>query len=94
MTYCLALKLDEGIVLLSDTRTSAGVDNISTYRKMHVISPAPDRAFVIQSAGNLATTQEVLDRLYSRPGRHRRTRDPGDGRPPVRGGAVPRQTQP
>jgi len=63
VTYCLALKLDEGIVLLSDTRTNAGVDNISTYRKLHVITPASDRAFAIQSAGNLATTQEVLDRL-------------------------------
>ncbi len=63
MTYCLAIRLDEGIVFLSDTRTSAGVDNISVYRKMHVITPAPDRAFVIQSAGNLATTQEVLDRI-------------------------------
>ncbi len=63
MTYCLAIRLDEGIVFLSDTRTSAGVDNISVYRKMHVIRPAPDRAFVIQSAGNLATTQEVLDRI-------------------------------
>ena len=63
MTYCLALRLDEGLLLLSDTRTNAGVDNISTYRKMHVIQPAPDRAFVLQSAGNLATTQEVLDRI-------------------------------
>jgi putative proteasome-type protease len=63
VTYCLAVKLDDGIVFLSDTRTSAGVDNISIYRKMHVIRPAPDRAFVIQSAGNLATTQEVLDRI-------------------------------
>ncbi len=63
MTYCLAMKLTEGIVFLSDTRTSAGVDNISIYRKMHVIDAAPDRAFVIQSAGNLATTQEVLDRI-------------------------------
>ena len=63
MTYCLAIKLDEGIVFLSDTRTSAGVDNISVYRKLHVLQPAPDRAFVIQSAGNLATTQEVLDRI-------------------------------
>lgn len=63
MTYCLAVRLDEGIVFLSDTRTSAGVDNISVYRKMHVLAPAPDRAFVIQSAGNLATTQEVLDRI-------------------------------
>jgi len=63
MTYCLAVRLDEGIVFLSDTRTSAGVDNISIYRKMHVLRPVPDRAFVIQSAGNLATTQEVLDRI-------------------------------
>ncbi len=63
MTYCLAIRVDEGIVFLSDTRTSAGVDNISTYRKMHVIRPAADRAFVVQSAGNLATTQEVLDRV-------------------------------
>jgi len=63
MTYCLAVRLDEGIVFLSDTRTSAGVDNISIYRKMHVLRPVPDRAFVIQSAGNLATAQEVLDRL-------------------------------
>ena len=63
MTYCLALRLDEGLLFLSDTRTNAGVDDISTYRKLHVIQPAPDRVFVIQSAGNLATTQEVLDRI-------------------------------
>lgn len=63
MTYCLAIRLDEGIVFLSDTRTSAGVDNISIYRKLHILRPAPDRAFSIQSAGNLATTQEVLDRI-------------------------------
>jgi putative proteasome-type protease len=63
MTYCLAMRLDDGIVLLSDTRTNAGVDNVSTYRKLHVLRPAPDRLFVLQSAGNLATTQEVLDRI-------------------------------
>jgi putative proteasome-type protease len=63
VTYCLAIRLDEGVVFLSDTRTSAGVDNISIYRKMHVVQPAADRAFVIQSAGNLATTQEVIDRI-------------------------------
>ena len=63
MTYCLAMRLDEGLVLLSDTRTNAGVDNISTYRKLFVHRPTPDRTFVLQSAGNLATTQEVLDRL-------------------------------
>lgn len=63
MTYCLAMRLDEGLIFLSDTRTNAGIDNISIYRKLHVLQPAPDRAFSIQSAGNLATTQEVLDRI-------------------------------
>jgi putative proteasome-type protease len=51
------------LVFLADTRTNAGVDNVGTYRKMHVIQPAPDRLFVIESAGSLATTQEVLDRM-------------------------------
>jgi len=63
VTYCLALRLDEGLIFLADTRTNAGVDNIDTYRKLHVLRPAPDRLFVLQSAGNLATTQEVLDRI-------------------------------
>lgn len=63
MTYCLAMRLDEGLVFLSDTRTNAGVDNVGTYRKLHVFQPAPDRVFVIQSAGSLATTQQVLDRV-------------------------------
>jgi len=63
VTYCLALRLDEGLIFLADTRTNAGVDNIGVYRKLHVIQPAPDRLFVLQSAGNLATTQEVLDRI-------------------------------
>ena len=63
MTYCLALRLEEGLVFLADTRTNAGVDNVSSYRKLHVLRPAPDRVFVIESAGSLATTQEVLDRV-------------------------------
>ena len=62
MTYCLALRLDEGLVFLADTRTNAGVDNVGTYRKLHLLQPAPDRVFVIESAGSLATTQEVLDK--------------------------------
>ncbi len=61
MTYCLAMRLDDGLLFLSDSRTNAGVDNISTYRKLHVFSPTADRLFVVQSAGNLATTHEVLD---------------------------------
>jgi len=63
MTYCLAMRLDEGLVLLADTRTNAGVDNISTFRKLHAIRPAPDRLFVLESAGSLAATHEVLDRI-------------------------------
>ncbi len=63
MTYCLALRLREGLVFLADTRTNAGVDNVGTYRKLHVFQPSPDRVFVIESAGSLATTQEVLDRI-------------------------------
>jgi putative proteasome-type protease len=64
VTYCLALRLDDGLVFMSDTRTNAGVDNISNYRKLHILRPADDRIFVLQSAGNLATTQEVLDRIH------------------------------
>ncbi|MET0911050.1 MAG: hypothetical protein ABWZ99_16410 [Ilumatobacteraceae bacterium] len=73
MTYCLALRLDEALVFASDTRTNAGLDNIGSYRKMHVIDAGPDRAFVLLSAGNLATTQEVLDRI------HQDLATPGDG---------------
>jgi putative proteasome-type protease len=71
VTYCLALRLDEGLLFLSDTRTNAGVDDVGTYRKLHVIKAADDRVFVLQSAGNLATTHEVLDRIeqdLARPG--------------------------
>ena len=85
MTYCLALRLDDGLVFLADTRTNAGVDNIGTYRKLHVLRPAPDRVFVLESAGSLATTQEVLDRIDR--DLSQRRREPGDRRPPLRGRA-------
>ncbi len=65
MTYCLALRLADSLVFVADTRTNAGLDNVGTYRKLHVLDAGPDRAFVLQSAGNLATTQEVLDRIRS-----------------------------
>ncbi|MGA2836386.1 MAG: 20S proteasome subunit A/B [Acidimicrobiales bacterium] len=73
MTYCLSMRLEEGLIFLGDTRTNAGVDNVSTYRKVHLFQPAPDRIFVLESAGNLATTQEVLDRIdhdLTDPGAH------------------------
>jgi putative proteasome-type protease len=63
MTYCVAFLLDAGLVFASDSRTNAGVDYISTYSKMHVFQPAPDRLFVLLAAGNLATTQAVLNRI-------------------------------
>ena len=52
MTYCLALRLDEGLVFLSDTRTNAGVDDVGTYRKLHVLRPDDDRLFVVTAPAN------------------------------------------
>jgi putative proteasome-type protease len=66
MTYCVGLKIDDGLVFMSDTRTNAGIDNISTFRKMHVWSKPGDRVIVLLSAGNLATTQAVVSLLDER----------------------------
>lgn len=63
MTYCVGLCLEEGLVVASDSRTNAGVDYVTTYSKMHVFTPAPDRIFIILSAGNLGTTQEVMNHI-------------------------------
>ena len=63
MTYCVGFLLNDGLVFVSDSRTNAGVDYISSYSKMHVFRPAPDRIFVIMAAGNLGTTQAVLNRI-------------------------------
>ena len=60
MTYCVAIKVTEGLVFAADTRTSAGVDDVRTYNQMHVFEFPGDRVFVVLSAGNLATTQYVL----------------------------------
>jgi putative proteasome-type protease len=59
MTYCVGLCLRDGLLFASDSRTNAGVDYVTTYSKMHVFKPAPDRLFVLLSAGSLATTQEL-----------------------------------
>jgi putative proteasome-type protease len=63
MTYCVAMRLNAGLVFLSDSRTNAGMDQISTFRKMTVYEKAGDRAIVILSAGNLAITQAVKQLL-------------------------------
>jgi putative proteasome-type protease len=59
MTYCVAMLLDTGMVFLSDSRTAAGVDQISTFRKTTVFQKPGERVLVLQSAGNLAITQAV-----------------------------------
>ena len=63
MTYCVGLKLNAGLVLLSDTRTNAGLDNIATYRKMFLFQEPGERVVAIMTAGSLSVTQTTLARL-------------------------------
>lgn len=63
MTYCVGLLLNEGMVLLSDTRTNAGLDNISTYRKMFTFEEPGERVIVILTAGSLSVSQTTIARL-------------------------------
>ena len=63
MTYCVGIKLNAGLVFLSDSRTNAGVDHISTFRKMIVYERANDRFMVLLSAGNLSISQSVREIL-------------------------------
>jgi putative proteasome-type protease len=67
MTYCVGLLVDTGLVLLSDSRTNAGVDQINTFRKMATFQRAHDRVLVLMSAGNLAITQAVVNLLHEAP---------------------------
>ena len=62
MTYCVAIKIEDGLVFASDSRTNAGLDNVSTYSKMFTFNVG-DRAFVILTSGNLATSQAVYHRI-------------------------------
>lgn len=63
MTYCVAISIKAGLVFVSDSRTNAGVDNVSTYSKMHQFRTNDDRRLVLLSAGNLATTQGVVEQI-------------------------------
>ena len=63
MTYCCALRLKDGLVFISDTRTNAGVDHISVFRKLYTFGTAGERFICIQTSGNLATTQAVIGHL-------------------------------
>jgi len=63
MTYCVGIRLDAGLVFMSDSRTNAGLDQISTYRKMIIYERADDRFMVLLSAGNLSVSQSVREIL-------------------------------
>jgi putative proteasome-type protease len=63
MTYCLGMLLDAGLIMIADTRTNAGVDDISSYRKLHCLADASDRCIYAASAGNLSTTQTTIGLL-------------------------------
>lgn len=76
MTYCVGIKLNAGLVFLSDSRTNAGVDHISTFRKMIVYERAGDRFMVLLSAGNLSISQSVREILQVE-----QLRDPEGGEP-------------
>ena len=79
MTYCVALKLETGLLFMSDTRTNAGLDNISTYRKMTTWSEPGESAITLLAAGNLATTQAVISLIDER------MKAPGDRSPSILG---------
>ena len=69
MTYCVALKLNAGLVFASDSRTNAGIDQISSFKKMRSFVREGDRAIVILSSGNLSITQNAINQLEQH-GRH------------------------
>lgn len=74
MTYCVALRLDSGMIFASDSRTNAGVDHIATFCKMRVYEKPGDRVIVLLSSGNLAITQGVINILD----RHRKVPEGAD----------------
>ncbi|WP_369027078.1 peptidase [Qipengyuania sp. RANM35] len=72
MTYCVGMVLDKGLVLMSDTRTNSGVDNISVFRKMFTWTVPGERIITVMTAGNLASTQAVISLLEER------SKEPGE----------------
>ncbi|SFK06390.1 proteasome-type protease [Celeribacter neptunius] len=77
MTYCVGMMLDKGLVMMSDTRTNAGVDNISTFKKMFTWEVPGERILTVMTAGNLATTQALVSLLDER------TKAPEDREPSI-----------
>src|SRR4051812_28605906 len=63
MTYCVGILVNEGLVMIADTRTNAGVDNIATFRKLHVFAVPGDRVIALSTAGNLSISQTAFSLL-------------------------------
>jgi putative proteasome-type protease len=63
MTYCCGVLVRDGLVMIADTRTNAGLDNVSTFRKLHIFTKPGERIMAVASAGNLAISQSVLSTL-------------------------------
>jgi putative proteasome-type protease len=63
MTYCCGILVRDGLVMIADTRTNAGLDNISTFRKLHIFEKSGERIMAIATAGNLAISQSVISTL-------------------------------
>ena len=63
MTYCVGISVREGLVMIADTRTNAGIDNIATFRKLHVFEEPGERVLAVCTSGNLSVSQAVLDHI-------------------------------
>ena len=63
MTYCCGILVRDGLVMIADTRTNAGLDNVSTFRKLHIFRNPGERIMAIATAGNLAISQSVISTL-------------------------------
>src|SRR5688500_10283152 len=63
MTYCCAVRVRDGLVMIADTRTNAGLDNVSTFRKLHLFEKPGERVMALASSGNLSLSQSVVSML-------------------------------
>lgn len=63
MTYCLGILVDEGLLLMADTRTNAGIDNVSSYKKLHCLADEPQRQIYVTCCGSLSASQSLLGHL-------------------------------
>jgi putative proteasome-type protease len=63
MTYCAGILVEEGLVVIADTRTNAGLDNVSTFRKLHIFAKPGERVLALATAGNLSVSQSVISLL-------------------------------